>query len=89
MYKIIAVAPTAYQLRSVRAFGPARQTLSGKFIFEQNFDTEEEAKEYLNERALIYSDSEEEYKRLYAQIECGCLELDAVTGSIINVTEEE
>ena len=85
MYKVIATAPTTYQLNSVRQFGsPITSHRDGSHVFSQSFETEGEAKEYLKERAhLYYNDTEEELNEAIDDIEMyGCLSIDAVTASI-------
>jgi hypothetical protein len=85
MYKVIATAPTTYQLNSVRQFGsPITSHRDGSHVFSQSFETEEEAKEYLKRRAhLYYNDTEEELNEAMESIEkYGSLSIDAVTASI-------
>ena len=85
MYKVIATAPTTYQLTSVRQFGsPITSYVDGSHVFSQSFETKGEAKEYLKERAhLYYNDTEEELNEAIDDIEMyGCLSIDAVTASI-------
>jgi len=85
MYKVIATAPTTYQLNSVRQFGsPITSHKDGSHVFSQSFETEERAKEYLKERAhLYYNNTEEELNEAIDDIEMyGCLSIDAVTASI-------
>ena len=54
MKKVIAIAPTSYQLKSVRNFGSEVTSLkNGSHVFEKFFETEKEAKEYLIERAEL------------------------------------
>jgi len=83
MKKVIAIAPTVYQLRSVNAFGASKKTGNGSFIFEQVFETEQEAKQYLIERAQLYFENEDELTEAIESIEkYGSLTMDAVTGGI-------
>jgi len=80
---IRASAPTIYQYRSVAAFGNTVKHLDGSFSFEESFDTEEEALNYLKGRADNYADTMEELHALYEQInETKTLTLDAVTAGI-------
>ena len=52
MYKIIAIAPTTYQLNSLRAFGITYKALgNGSYKAVEEFDSEKEAKKYLEGRA--------------------------------------
>lgn len=86
---IKATAPTSYQLNSLRAFN-----LDGKGMTRtMTFSSEEEAKEYLRSRADKYNDedpngTEERLADMYADIEHGCLTLDAVTARIEESEEE-
>jgi hypothetical protein len=91
MYKVIATAPTIYQLTSVRQFGsPIISHGNGSHIFVQSFETEEEAKEYLKHRASLYYDTEAELdEAMYDIDEYGSLSIDAVTASIERVEEWE
>jgi hypothetical protein len=89
MYKVIATAPTVYQSDSVRQFGsPILLCGDGRQIFSRAFDTQEQAKEYLKERALMYYDTDEEVADAMDDIEkyC-CLTIDAVTASIERIGE--
>jgi hypothetical protein len=93
-FKVTATAPTAYQLNSVRAFGYNVKSLgNGSHRFEQEFETEEEAKNYLIERANKYwenSDmSEQELNEMIEEINTyGSVTFDAVTGRIEEVEED-
>jgi len=88
-YKITATAPTSYQFNSLLAFGIGyRKNLNGSLTAEQEFETEEEAKEYLKDRADMYFETEYELNEALDQIEkYGCLTIDAVTAEI-NTNEE-
>jgi accessory colonization factor AcfC len=92
-FKVTATAPTTYQLNSVRAFGYNIKSLSnGSHIFEQEFQTEQEAKEYLTQRAHIYWEnsnaSEEELREMLSDVEkYRMLTLDAVTGRVEEIEE--
>lgn len=86
--KITAIAPTGYQLKSLTHFGMGyKKNMNGSFYAEKEFDSEEEAKEYLRQRADIYNNddpcgSEDRLNDMYNDVERGCLTLDAVTASI-------
>lgn len=93
-YIINATAPTAYQLNSLSEFDMGyKANRNGSFSASEEFDTEEEAKEYLRKRAEKFNDehseSEEKLAEMYADIDCGCLTLDAVTAHIEEKNEEE
>lgn len=80
---VTAIAPTVYQLNSVRAFGESRQLMNGSHIFQQEFKSIKAAKEYLKERAIRYFESTEELKTALSDIrKLGRLEIDAVVGNI-------
>ena len=87
MKKVIAIAPTSYQLQSLRNFGlEIKHFKNGSHIFEKYFDTEEEAKEYLIERAELYFYDELKLKEAVEEIEnYGSVQLDAVKGRIEDV----
>ena len=91
-FKITATAPTIYQLSSLRRFGmTVKEVGNGSFHSEEIFETEEEAKAYLVNRAEMYYDEfEGQVDEHLATIENnGYLEIDAVTASIDHVEEEE
>lgn len=83
--KVQAIAPTTYQLMSVRNFGsPVRHLANGSHIFEQEFNSEEDAKEYLIGRAELYFEEEDKLDKAIEDINLyGQVTLDAVTGHII------
>ena len=88
MYKVIAEAPTVYQLNSVRQFGnPVVHYGNGTHVFTRSFVSREQAKEYLKERAMLYFDEEEnELEKALSDIEDnGVLRIDAVQGRIERV----
>ena len=90
MVQISATAPTVYQLGSLRAFKmPVGNHLSGEFTARKEFDTEQEAKNYLKELAENYyfEDGEEVAARHIEGIEShGALTIDAVTAYIEECT---
>lgn len=90
-FRITAIAPTTYQLSSVRLFGSEVKSLyNGKHIFQKDFDSEEEAKSYLISRAEYYYETEEQLNEAVEGInKYGSLQLDAVNGSIEEVETEE
>lgn len=89
-FKITATAPTTYQHNSLRAFGmDIKKHGNGSYSASMEFDTEEEAKAYLTKRADMYFESESELDSAYADIEHGCLTLDAVTARVEEVFDEE
>ena len=86
-YRIIATAPTVYQLSSIRAFGlPVVKQPNGSFIAEMGFASKDEAIDYLKERAWEYNNQdgagEAALNEMYEEIENGALSLDAVTATI-------
>lgn len=87
-YRITAIAPTAYQYQSVCNFGSPEKMGNGSFRFQQDFETEEEAKDYLFEQAELYFDDQTELDEATEQINrYGTLEMDAVTGYIEEVEQ--
>ena len=94
-YQIKAIAPTIYQLHSLRAFNIGSKAIgNGAYIGKIFFNTEEEAKDYLTSRADKYNDedpegSESKLADMYADISNGALTLDAVTAYINIIDEEE
>lgn len=87
-YQVTATAQTVYQLNSLSAFGMGyTKNGNGSFSASMDFDSEEEAKDYLRSRADKYNDedscgSEERMSDMYKDIEHGALRLDAVTAHI-------
>lgn len=91
-FKITATAPTAYQYNSLSRFGMnIKKRGNGSFTSEQVFDSEEEAKAYLVERAERYYDEYEgQVDEHLEDIEkYGQLTIDAVTAHIEEVEQEE
>lgn len=91
-FKIAATAPTSYQYNSLSRFGMTiKKNGNGSFSSEQVFDSEEEAKAYLVERAERYYDEFEGQVDEHLQdIEkYGMLTIDAVTARIDEVENEE
>lgn len=94
--RIAATAPTAYQLQSLRHFGMEVKKNGNGFTAHQDFDTEDEAKEYLEQRAQMYFDGnsdndEQDLIEAFDSIEKhGVLTLDAATAGIeeIEITED-
>lgn len=86
--RITATAPTVYQLKSLSAFGiKTKNHLDGSFSIEQEFESEEAAKNFLKERANIWAQShsttEDELEEMIDLINTyGSLTLDAVTASV-------
>lgn len=88
--RITATAPTVYQSRSLAAFGMSInpvKNLDGSYTAEEEFESYEEAKKYLIQKAHGWYNShdttEEELNEMLADIEIyGNLTLDAVTASI-------
>lgn len=91
-FKVSATAPTVYQIQSLRHFGmDVKKHGNGSFSSEQVFDTEEEAKAYLVERAEKYYDEFEGQvdEHLEGIEKYGMLTIDAVTARIDEVENEE
>lgn len=95
--RITATAPTAYQLQSLRHFGmEVKKHGNGSYTAHQDFDTEKEAKEYLEQRAQMYFDGnsdndEQDLIEGFDSIEKhGVLTLDAATARIdeIEIAED-
>jgi hypothetical protein len=93
-YTIKATAPTSYQISSLREFGmPIRSLGDGSHIASAEFETEEEAQQYLRNRADQYNDqdpegSAERLADMYGDIKrAGSLQLDAVRAYIQEVEE--
>lgn len=83
IYKINAKAPTAYQYKSLTYFALNVKECNGSFIGEKSFNTEEEAKQWLRDRAFNYFDDLSDIDEAYDSIDKhGVLSLDAVTASI-------
>ncbi len=94
--RISATAPTAYQLQSLRQFGmEVKNHGNGRYTATQDFETEEEAKDYLKEKAERYFDgnSNNDEANLIEALDriekYGSLRLDAVTASIEEIEIEE
>lgn len=84
-FKIIATAPTHYQLNSLKQFGlPLDVNGIGRYTCTKLFDTEQEAKDYLIERANLYYDEYEGQVDSHIDNinQYGILEIDAVTAYI-------
>lgn len=92
MYKIKAVAPTAYQYTSLGWFNmPIKPVGNGSYISERLSDTEEEAKEYLTDIARNYYEFndgklEDALKDIAA---AGILEIDTIVARIEEIFEEQ
>jgi hypothetical protein len=80
---ITATAPTRYQLRSLRAFGmPVTDEPNGTFTASQEFDSKEEAIEYLKDRAHMYFEFGEIEEAMADITTANMLTIDAVTAYI-------
>lgn len=93
-YRVIVTAPTRYQQGSMRHFGiTSKQLGNGSFYAEQKFENEDEAKQYLKDRAEMYydgngdNDAENLAEALDSIERCGRLDLDAASARI-EPTEE-
>lgn len=95
-YKLITHAPTTYQRQSLHHFGlPTKAYGNGAYYSSKIFDSEEEAKEYLIERAENYYDghvdnNDEKLKEAIERIkEYGSVYLDAGYGKIEEIEVDE
>ena len=91
-YEVKAIAPTVYQLSSLTAFNlNTKQLGNGSIVGTAMFETEEDAREFLRDRAELYFENAPELHEALSDIECGCLTLDAVTAHIekIEIDEDE
>ena len=91
-YQVKATAPTTYQTKSVRNFGsPIKSNMDGSHTFKSEiFETEEEAKQYLIKRAELYFENEDDLQEAIDDIKkYGSVTMDAVSGGVYEVNEEE
>jgi hypothetical protein len=90
-YRITAEVPTAYQLQSIRHFGmDVKKLFNGGYHASQDFDTLEEAQQFLIERAERYFEDENDLENALFDIHRhGVLGIDACTASIEAVEIEE
>jgi hypothetical protein len=93
--KIIATAPTAYQLNSLNAFNLGmKQNGNGSFTGSSDFDTIVNARKHLIEQANRYNDSDgygspKILKEMIKDIKKhNCLSLDAVTAHICEIDKD-
>lgn len=86
MITLKAVAPTAYQFNSVNFFGLPVRNYGGRYVAEKQFESEEEAIEYLHHVVDVYAQTdgtEEEIEAMHDQAKMGYLTYDAVTCQIV------
>jgi hypothetical protein len=89
-YRITAFVPTGYQLNSLTSFGMGfTKSGGGGFYASKDFDTKDEAKDFLRSRAQQLADTEEELSEMEEQIERGYLQYDACTAYIENITYDK
>lgn len=88
---IISRVPTVYQYDSLAAFGmDIRKSLYGGFSARMDFDTKEEAKEYLRDIATHLAENEEEFRKMILDInKRGILSYDAATAFIRKFSDFE
>ena len=92
---ITAKAPTVHQLNSLSLFGMGyKEHKDGSFTASREFESEQEAKDFLRSRAEQYNSedpngSDERLADMYEDIEAGSLRLDAVMAFIEEVEETE
>lgn len=90
---ITATAPTAYQSKSLSAFGMnVKSNVDGSFTSEMEFESEAQAQAFLKLRAHAWYSShdttDDEFTEMLEQIEKhSSLTLDAVTASIDMIDE--
>lgn len=84
MYKIFAIAPTSYQLKSLRATHLEIEDLpDGSFYGELFFNSKEECLDFMRERAYHYAFDENELISMLDEINnYNQLTIDAVTMQI-------
>jgi hypothetical protein len=84
--QIVAVAPTTYQINSIRALSGIRGFESqpdGSFEFKAIFSSKSDAIKYLKNRAYTLFQDQLEYREAIAEINnYGMLTYDAVTARI-------
>lgn len=86
MYTVIATAPTGYQSSSLKHFNlPIKKHGDGSFSASETFATEQEAKEFLKQRAEIYYDEYEGQvdDHIEGIEKFGSLTIDAATARIV------
>lgn len=86
-YRITAQVPTAYQFQSIIGFGmEVKSSLNGSYYASQDFETLEEAKQYLIDRAEMYYDCDDRLDNMLDMIEnYNMLELDSCRAFIEEV----
>lgn len=84
--QLIATVPTSYQLQSLRALAgslPTEQNPDGSFSLSFVFDSREEAKQHLKDRAFKLYDDRTEHREAVAEINrYGMLTYDCLTARI-------
>lgn len=90
-HKIVATAPTVYQSRSLSHFNlNTKKNMSGSITGTMDFYSEDDAKDYLEERArMYYDDNEEKLNEALEDVKLGYLTLDAVTAKVIEIENDE
>lgn len=86
-----AVAPTSYQYQSVSFFGRVRNC-GGAYVFEEKFDSREDAIDYLHRCVDVYAatdGTEEEIAEMHNDADSGYLSYDAVTCRLIEIEDFE
>lgn len=90
-HRITATAPTVYQKRSLSFFNlNEKANGNGSFTGTMDFESEDDAKEYLISRAEMYYDEYEgQVDEHFEDIQrYGSLTIDAVTARIEEIQEE-
>jgi hypothetical protein len=91
-HRIVATAPTVYQKQSLSKFNlNEKRNMNGSFIGTMDFYSEQDAKDYLINRAeMYYDDYEGQVDEHLDDIERrGSLTIDAVTASIVEIEVED
>ena len=90
-HRIVATAPTSYQSRSLSHFNlNTKKNGNGSITGIMDFYSEEDAKDFLVNRAELYYENEEQLNEALDDIErCGILSLDTVTARIIELDQAE
>ena len=86
-FKVTCSVPTTYQLNSIKTLmGSYDSHRDGSYSKSYEFDTEEEAKDFLRERlSVLFNDTdmnEDEYNKALEGIESGYLSYDAAQASV-------
>jgi hypothetical protein len=87
-----AVAPTVYQYNAVSFFGGRVRNCGGAYVFEEKFESREDAIDYLHRCIDVYAQTdgdEQELINMRNQADCGYLTYDHITCRLIEIEEFE